>query len=122
MEKQIQLTINFKSCPSFIEIKRVLKVIPNVTFKYLRIWEKLPFTPEELAHSVILKLIEQGIYVIDIEGIMSIFEVMVIINNSKDVKIKTIDWDIPQDNLLDSIADAIIYNINLYNEETKQSK
>lgn len=122
MEKQIQLTINFKSCPSTKEIKRVLNVIPNVTFKYLRIWKKLPFTPEELAHSVILKLIEQGIYVIDIDGIMSIFEAMVIINNSKDVKIKTIDWDIPQVNLLDSIADAIIYNINLYNEETKQSK
>ena len=122
MEKQIQLTINFKSCPSTNEIKRVLKAIPNVTFKYLRIWKKLPFTPEELAHSVILKLIEQGIYVIDINGIMSIFEAMVILNNSKDVKIKTIDWDIPQVNLLDSITDAIIYNINLYNEETNKSK
>ena len=122
MEKQIQLTINFKSCPSTNEIKRVLKAIPHVTFKYLRIWKKLPFTPEELAHSVILKLIEQGIYVIDIYGIMSIFEAMVILNNSKNVKIKTIDWDIPQDNLLDTIADAIIYNINLYNEETNQSK
>lgn len=122
MEKQIQLTINYKSCPSTEEIKRVLKVIPKVTFKYLRIWKKLPFTPEELAHSVILKLIEQGIYVIDINGIMSIFEAMVILNNSKNVKIKTIDWDIPQDNLLDTIADAIIYNINLYNEETNQSK
>lgn len=122
MEKQIQLTINFKSCPSTKEIERVLKAIPNVTFKHLRIWKKLPFTPEELAHSVILKLIEQGIYVIDINGIMTIFETMVILNISKDVKIKTIDWDIPQVNLLDSIADAIIYNINLYNEETNHSK
>lgn len=122
MEKQIQLTIDFKSYPSTKEIKRVLKAIPNATFKHLRIWEKLPFTPEELAHSVMLKLIEQGIYVINIGGIMSIFEAMVILNNSKNAKIKTIDWDIPQVNLLDSIADAIIYNINLYNEEINQSK
>jgi hypothetical protein len=119
MEKQIQLTIDFKSCPSTKEIKRVLKAIPNATFKYLTIWEKLPFTPEELAHSVILKLIEQGLYVIDINGIMSILETMVILNNCKDVKIKTIDWDTPQDNLIDTIADAIVHNINLYYEEIK---
>lgn len=122
MEKQIRLTIDFNSCPSTKEIKRALKAIPNATFKYLSVWEKLPFTPEELAHSVILKLIEQGIYVIEIDGIMTIFETMVILNNCKDVKIKTIDWDTPQDNLLDSIADAIMYNINLYYEETNQSK
>lgn len=124
MEKQIKLAIEFNSCPSVKELKKVLKAIPNATFKSLRIWEEVPFTPEEVVHRTISKLMEENndIDIIDVDTIMSCFEMLVILSG-RDGKLKIVDWkNTPEEILLDTVVDAIIYNINLYYEETNQSK